>query len=203
MAPSKSSPLLMIRSSTSPSECYCGQDCCHYRCQDYLQLWQRSTFCPPLLGQGGVGVQLRVLHRERLVLRVILDAAGQDAKMLGGHGRDGQDAIMPRCQDCQDAKMVDHDHHGQDWLVTIAISRKSTTDKTLFTWSTPNNNKKSPNNNKKSTREKTPFTWSTLISLSAKLIPSCKSRFIFLPKNIQTSPKFSRISNNAEHKTIS
>ena len=41
--------------------------------------------------------------------------------MLGGHGKDGQDAIMPRCQDGQDAKMVDHDHHGQDWLVTIVI----------------------------------------------------------------------------------
>ena len=75
---------------------YCCQDCCHYYCQDHLQLWQRSTFCPPLLGQGGVGVQLWVLHRERLVLRVILDDAGQDVKMLGGHGQDAKMVKMPR-----------------------------------------------------------------------------------------------------------
>lgn len=119
MALSKSSSLLIIQSSTSPSEWLpavaeevvllllfvCFQDCCHYCGQDYLQLWQRSSFCPPLLGQGGVGVQLWVLHRERLVLRVILDDAGQGAKMLGGNGQDGQDAKLPRCQDAEMVKM--------------------------------------------------------------------------------------------------
>ena len=82
-------------------------------------------------------------------------------------------------------------------------NKKLTREKTPFTWSTLNNNQHSPNNNKKSAREKTLFTWSTLISLSAKLIPSCKLRFIFLPKNIQTSPVFYRILKNAEHKKIS
>ena len=60
----------------------------------------------------------------------------QDAKMLGGHGQDDKMPKWSRCQDGQNSKMLDHDHHGQDWWVTIVISAKSTTENTLFTWST-------------------------------------------------------------------
>ena len=107
----------------------------------------------------------------------------------------------PICQYGQDANMLGHDHHGQDWLVTIVILVKSTTENTLFTWSTPdNNNQQSPNYNKRSKRLPSP---GQLSSPSAPSSSPPAGQDLYLLKNIHSSPVFSRISNNAEHKTIS